>query len=376
MNDTCFFSMSVILMCWLLTSAAFFMHWRRYHQTIRDKGTPLDLLLDLASEKSREARGATERLFIVADTIGLGLIELTGGKIKKINEIGSRLLAPFGKEGKTPDDFLKDIPKIGSFNREINGGMLQFTKINYKDGNDILLIQDVTETFLMAKRLKSQEKLALLGKMSAQMAHQIKTPLAVLAATAQVLAKELEDNPTLRGKAAILYEEAEGLAQKINEIVRFYAGSAVRPIKADICQVLKLIKSRLEGAVQTVSVSVECRSDIKAFTDPALLADIIFLLGQNAIEPNVRASRILLKAVVDGSDILITIEDNGCGIPAGICDQIFEPFTGTKEDGLGLGLFLARDLAERLGAAITLKESTPSGTCFEIRLPRTGEYTT
>jgi signal transduction histidine kinase len=309
---------------------------------------------------------------MVADTIGIGLVELTDGKVKKINEIGDRLLAPFYKDRKMPGDLLKDIPETGPFSREINGNMLQFTKIRQKDGNDILLIQDVTETFSMAKRLKSQEKLALLGKMSAQMAHQIKTPLAVLAGTAQILARELEDNPCLREKAAIVYEEAEGLAQRINEIVRFYAGSTVRPLKADICQILKLIKTRLEGETQTIAVSIECQPDIKACIDPVLLADIIFLLGQNALEPNVRASRILLKAVVNGEDILITVEDNGCGIPEAIYEHIFEPFTGTRQDGLGLGLFLAKDLAERLGATVNLKASTYSGTCFEIRLAQSG----
>ncbi|MGQ9499677.1 MAG: histidine kinase dimerization/phospho-acceptor domain-containing protein [Dissulfurimicrobium sp.] len=95
-----------------------------------------------------------------------------------------------------PGDFFKDISETSSFIREINGNMLQFTKIRQKDGNDMFLIQDVTETFSMANRLKGQEKLALLGKMSAQMAHQLKTPLSVLAGMAQILARELEDNPT------------------------------------------------------------------------------------------------------------------------------------------------------------------------------------
>lgn len=362
--------MSVILICWMLTSVAFFIHWRRHHSAAKDKNTPFNLLLNLANEKSKEARDAAERLLIVADTIGIGLAELRDGKIKKINEMAGRLLAAFDKKDKTTlANILKDAEDNGAVNREIGDNMLQFTKIRQKDDNEILLIQDVTETFLMAKRLKRQEKLALLGKMSAQMAHQIKTPLSVLAGTAQIIARELEDNPRLREKAAGLYEEAEGMSQRINEIVRFYTGSAVQPLKTDICQMLKLIKTRLEGETQAIAISVECQTGIKARTDPVLLADIIFLLGQNAIEPDVGASRILLKAVDTGAHIVITVEDNGCGIPDGIRERIFEPFAGMRQNGLGLGLFLAKDIAGRLGTVIDLKESTPSGTCFELILP-------
>ncbi|MGQ9499676.1 MAG: ATP-binding protein [Dissulfurimicrobium sp.] len=103
-----------------------------------------------------------------------------------------------------------------------------------------------------------------------------------------------------------------------------------------------------------------------------LLADIIFLLGQNALEPNVGASRILLKAAVNGADILITVEDNGCGIPDEIYEHIFEPFTGTRQNGLGLASSLQKDLAERLGVTVYPKASTSSGTCFEIRLAQSG----
>ncbi|MDA8162918.1 MAG: HAMP domain-containing sensor histidine kinase [Desulfobacteraceae bacterium] len=369
MTDTCFFAITTILICWILTIIAFFIHWRRQRQTAGDKPTPFSLLLNLADEKSKEARDAAERLLSVADTIGIGLIELKGGRIKRMNEMAHTLLAPIGEDETHFQEFIGSNLQKGPVSLEIGKNMLQFTNIPQRNDIGILLIQDVTETFLMGKKLKSQEKLALLGKMSAQMAHQIKTPLSIMAGAAQMLARGLDGNPALRQKAVDLYEDALRLARRINEIARFYSGSAVQMVDADIESTLRLVKARLGEKAGGPAVSVECRKGLTLHTDPGLLSDIVFLLGQNALEPDIKATGIWLKASVQGADLVITVEDDGLGVPEELRESIFEPFTGANKDGLGLGLFLAKDIAEKLGAAVCLRKDKGPHTCFELRFP-------
>ncbi|MGC9023108.1 MAG: ATP-binding protein, partial [Dissulfurimicrobium sp.] len=301
-----------------------------------------------------------------------GLVEIRGDgrgrKTKKINKIGSNLLpsVEYGDDGL--HRLLNDISGNEPVSRRISNKVLQFTKILQRNDCKIFLIQDVTETFMAANRLKGQEKLALLGKMSARMAHQIKTPLSVLAGSAQMLARELDDRPDLQKKANGLYMEAESLARQVNEITMFYAGNTAQPILTEICLTLELVKARLENETETAAISVDCPHGIKAFTDPAILSDILFLVGQNALAPEVGAGMVALRAALQNDWIVISIEDDGCGIPAQISQSLFEPFTGTRQGGLGLGLFLAKDLAERIGATLTLKKSGQTGTSFELKL--------
>ena len=82
------------------------------------------------------------------------------------------------------------------------------------------------------------------------------------------------------------------------------------------------------------------------------------------------APRILIAAVVAGSDMTITVGDNGSGLDPTIADQLFAPFISAKPEGLGLGLGIARDIAREFGGELEIGSSTLSGAAFALRLKR------
>ncbi|NOR05426.1 MAG: hypothetical protein GQ575_03870, partial [Deltaproteobacteria bacterium] len=79
-------------------------------------------------------------------------------------------------------------------------------------------------------------------------------------------------------------------------------------------------------------------------------------------------SLLSISAVKDNEQVTIRVKDNGAGVPEAMRDKLFEPFASTKGEGLGLGLFLARDLTRQMGGSIELEE-VEQGASFRLNFP-------
>jgi len=210
--------------------------------------------------------------------------------------------------------------------------------------------------------------LALLGQMTAQMAHQIKTPLAVLAGQAQMLARYLNTDMALKDQAEAIYHEARDLAKQINEISNFYKEREPYSKDVELCRLLDDVRKRLDSPDHSCEISIECPNEITIETDPGLLQNLLFLLGQNALSSETAASLLSISVVKDNEQVTIRVKDNGAGVPEAMRDKLFEPFASTKGEGLGLGLFLARDLTRQMGGSIELEE-VEQGASFRLNFP-------
>ncbi|HSS64502.1 MAG TPA: ATP-binding protein, partial [Gammaproteobacteria bacterium] len=113
-------------------------------------------------------------------------------------------------------------------------------------------------------------------------------------------------------------------------------------------------------------VSVEPES-IKVRVDPSQLHQVVWNLCENGLNHGSRAPHIELRARISGSTErpYLDIRDNGDGIPEDEVEQIFEPFFTTRDDGSGLGLYIARELCEGNKAALNLVP-VDDGACFRI----------
>ncbi len=366
MNDSCFFTITVLLILWVLTLLALVNTCRKR----RDDEGPVDfrseMLLGLVAQGKKEADAAARRLVQVADALSIGLVETGREKgIKGLNPLARELL----ELGEGLEDSIASLKEgMETVFRTRDGRVFQLKHLGGQGSVSLVVIQEVTHTYNWMERLKGKEKLALLGQMTAQMAHQLKTPLAVLAGQAQMLAKRLAGHDDLQGRARAIYEEARSLAEQVGEISAFYKGKGVSPSEICLHSVLEEVRSRLRPEDDKFRIRIECPRDLSVKTDPALLRNLLVLLSQNALEPEIGATELLLKAECRDEEVIVSVEDNGKGIPEELGQKIFEPFVGTREDGLGLGLFLAKDLTEQLGGSILLAD-TPVGTRFDITLP-------
>jgi len=224
----------------------------------------------------------------------------------------------------------------------------------------------------------SKVRLATLGQLAAQLAHEIGTPLSSVSGHVQLALAQRELPPALRERLDVSAREIE----RISKIVRDYLDST-RPLEperqpTELPRLLEEAVELVQGVAPAKQASVTWRAapDVgQVVTDPGLLRQIVVNLLSNAIDAVDRNGRIELeaRAVADG-DILITVSDTGHGIAPDDLRRIFEPFYTTKGrgKGTGLGLAICRQLTAALGGTISVESEAGKGSTFFVRLPRQG----
>jgi signal transduction histidine kinase len=226
----------------------------------------------------------------------------------------------------------------------------------------------------------SKVRLATLGQLAAQLAHEIGTPLSSVSGHIQLALLQRDLQPALRERLEVSAREIE----RISKIVRDYLDST-RPLEPE--RHTTALPRLLEEAVELLRgvgpdgvrpVAVECKVDPglgDVVTDPGLLRQIVVNLLSNAVDAVDRNGLVRVSATAVGDDeVLITVSDTGHGIAPDDLRRIFEPFYTTKGrgKGTGLGLAICRQLTAALGGSISVESQPGHGSSFFVRLPRHG----
>jgi signal transduction histidine kinase len=224
----------------------------------------------------------------------------------------------------------------------------------------------------------SKVRLATLGQLAAQLAHEIGTPLSSVSGHVQLALLQRDLAPALRERLEVSAREVE----RISKIVRDYLDST-RPLEPErketelpvlLQEAVELVRGTESLRRATVSSDVD-PSLGAVVTDPGLLRQIVVNLLSNAldaIDVADRAGRVTLGASAAGRDVVITVSDTGHGIAPDDLRRIFEPFYTTKGrgKGTGLGLAICRQLTAALGGTISVQSQPGKGSTFYVRLPR------
>jgi signal transduction histidine kinase len=104
-------------------------------------------------------------------------------------------------------------------------------------------------------------------------------------------------------------------------------------------------------------------------TDPALLTRVLGNLVSNSVEAMPEGGKLNVHAFKEGNDMVITVEDTGCGIPENVRSKLFTPLFTTKSKGQGFGLAVVKRVTEALGGTVTYESEVGKGTKFILRLP-------
>jgi len=225
----------------------------------------------------------------------------------------------------------------------------------------------------------SKVRLATLGQLAAQLAHEIGTPLSSVSGHIQLALLQRDLGPALRERLDVSAREIE----RISKIVRDYLDST-RPLEPErqptaLPRLLEEAVELVEGVAPSRRVAVTWSADPAlgdVVTDPGLLRQIVVNLLSNAIDAIGAANKgkVTLEAKAVGDDVLITVGDTGHGIAPDDLRRIFEPFYTTKGrgKGTGLGLAICRQLCAALGGSISVESEPGKGSTFFVRVPRQG----
>jgi signal transduction histidine kinase len=226
-------------------------------------------------------------------------------------------------------------------------------------------------------------KMATIGRMAAGVAHEINNPLAIINENAGLL-KDLvgiEDRPLDRERLARIAATVQRSVERCGTITHRLLGFAKRmePRTEDI-DLVGLLEETLsfhgkEANYRSIAVRVDADDDLPVVhSDRGLLQQVFVNILSNAfaaVSDNQGCIDIALRRQ-DENTVVVTIRDNGPGIPPERLDEIFEPFFTTKaEQGTGLGLSITLGIVEKLGGQLDVQSTPGEGASFSVRLPVT-----
>lgn len=245
------------------------------------------------------------------------------------------------------------------------------------DGGQILVMLDTTEQRRLEARLQRQGRLADMGEMAAQLAHQIRTPLATALLYGGQLGRSGLSDAQRAQFAAQLVEGLKHTERLVSDMLAFSRGGHFQPnpvaLRRLVAQALDTLGPRIQAQGVDLCLDIDKVHSDRAIGNADALSGALCNVLDNALNHTAEGGRIAVALELSGEQARIRVEDDGPGIPPDIRKQIFNPFFTTRERGTGLGLAVAQSVLLAHGGGIQVGESALGGACFEICLPLPGE---
>jgi signal transduction histidine kinase len=334
--------------------------WRQ-EETIRKHLSNLMVELKLRSEQAslrlenEEDRAVWAELLLAVIALGVGVAVML---------IATRTLRPL----RTLADRAKEIAR-GDYKQRVEASAPDEIGALGREFNAMAAALDERE-----QRLIRSERLAAVGKIAAQITHEVRNPLSSIGLNAEML--EEETSGEARKLARAIVKEVDRLTEITEEYLRFARLPRPKLEREDVGELLTslvaFMHQELEGRGVTVDAKVEPSLPPVAADEHQLRQALLNLL-RNAVDAMHEGGRLTLRAsrvadAADGRTVELTISDTGEGIAADHLQKIFDPFFSTKEGGTGLGLALTQQIIVEHGGKIEVRSERGRGTTFVVRL--------
>ncbi|MES2552986.1 MAG: ATP-binding protein [Pseudomonadota bacterium] len=224
------------------------------------------------------------------------------------------------------------------------------------------------------ENLTRTAKLAVVGEMAAAMSHEVRTPLGILRSSAQLLMREPGLTEEGREVCGFIISETD----RLNKLVSTLIDSArPRLPEFSMVNVTELARQaiamlRIRAETKNIALEFEGEGAYSARCDAEQITQVLLNLLLNAIQVLPEGGRVVVAIWPSPPHLIISIADNGPGIPANQRDQIFDPFFSQRPGGTGLGLAIVKQIMTAHHGRIDVYESSLQGAEFRLQLPMTG----
>lgn len=305
--------------------------------------------------------------------------DITGSRLQDLDEPWRGLLLDFSQSS-VPHYYRRPIELDGRphwislHKASIDGGL------NAGEYDQVILLEDVTETQLLEQELIHSERLASVGRLAAGVAHEIGNPITGIACLAQNLQYESENAETLEAAEQIL-SQTDRVSRIVHSLVSFshsgqnkrseFEAVNLRECAHEAIQLLSLQKDYNEVVFHN-----NIAPNAIVAGDSQHIIQVFINLLSNARDASPPQGRVMLDSSEDEYSIMFSVTDEGSGIPPDKMDQILEPFFTTKDpgEGTGLGLAMVYSIIEDHGGNLEIvspvDKVTQRGAQFTIKLPR------
>ena len=230
----------------------------------------------------------------------------------------------------------------------------------------VIFLEDLSRVQGQARQMK----LAALGRLTANIAHEVRNPLSAISHATELLQEEPALNDTVARLLTIIHDNARRLDRMVNDVLKlnrgerahrevFKVGDYLKTFTEQFCQIEKMPQSL---------IVLELAADPEVSFDHSHLNQVMWNLCRNALRHCRRqdASICIAVDVIGGGGVVkLDVVDDGPGVPPALRNQLFEPFFTTVGSGTGLGLYIAREVCEANDAKLEFIE-TPAGAQFTV----------
>ena len=331
----------------------------------------------------------------LVSSLPLGLIATgEGGQIRTCNPSAALMLNLRGEDclGRTLNDVLSpEILENVNLHQQkeihrwemvtsIESGMernLLFSRVNIQNddaqaGGIMLLVQDLSQIRHLEDQLQRAEQEAVVGRMAAGVAHELRNPLSSVKGLTLLLKSRFKDDLSTQETADLMVEQVERLDRSIAELLDYArpgmtSKSMVR-IDELIAKAVMLVSTDTESQRIIVEEDFGCGATTLE-GDHDKLTQVFLNLFLNAVQAMEEGGRLKVSTHCSGDGIKIEISDTGSGIAPEFVEKVFDPYFTTKPDGTGLGLAMSAKIIQDHNGRITIKSSGKDGTTVTVRLP-------
>jgi two-component system, NtrC family, sensor histidine kinase HydH len=229
--------------------------------------------------------------------------------------------------------------------------------------------RDLQDSF---EQIKRADRLSAVGQLSASLAHEIRNPLASIDGAANLIESPKTSEEMRRGSLAIIHKEIQRLNRLLTNLLDF-----ARPRKPEFQptepgRLLDAIINLTDHSAKQKGITIrkDAPGSVPAFEcDPEQMKQVILNLTINAVQSMAAPGEIVLSARQKESSVMISVRDQGPGIPEEDIDKIFNPFFTTKEAGTGLGLSVVHQIVTQHGGTVKTERNPDRGMTFSLVVP-------
>lgn len=239
----------------------------------------------------------------------------------------------------------------------------------------ILVFVDVTEATRAQAELRRNHALTAVGQMTAQIAHEIRNPLGSIRFAAELLKRQTgTDQSGDQSTFQVIERSVDHLAAIVAELSEFARPKELNRAEINLNDLLDELLPMVADRLNAKQMQVDKRYSPDfpvGYYDATELRKLFLNLIINAIEASEPQSSIELRTKLSESGISVDITDHGCGMDADTQKRLFEPFYTTKEKGTGLGMAIAKQIAELHSGDLRVISQPGAGTTASVKLPLT-----
>ncbi|HEY5658884.1 MAG TPA: ATP-binding protein [Myxococcota bacterium] len=247
----------------------------------------------------------------------------------------------------------------------------------------VLVLRDRTLQNSLQQQRGEQQRLVAFGDMAAGIAHEVKNPLGGIRGAAEIVAARARD-PKLQEAAALIVREVSRIASLVDELMVFTRAEDVRFEAVNIHRVLDDVLELLSMDTLASGVRLVRRFDPsipELIADPNRLVQVFLNLARNGLQAlqgkgtltiETRLSfdhRLALESGATAPTLLVSVADDGPGMPPEVLERLATPLFTTRCDGTGLGLAVARHWVARHGGTLRVESAPGKGTRVLVALP-------